>query len=325
GAAIYLLVPTLVAVVLLLGLILSGLHRSPLAREIAFAIPALLSVLLMARLAAQFETVISFYMSYVITLCLGLAAVTFLPLFDLPPGQTIVRRWLILGVGGLLALALVAAILVPTYSAARPQPLNFYYLADLDAGTTRWTAFETIDTLPPALRETFSQDGAARLENIYPWWGDSGWLLPVAPAPAFTGEGGELEVLSDITYEGGTRVIILAVHTDAPEVDLIIPVETLDSVKVGEKELLDQTANEPWDGMYYLQCSGHCEGFEARLAFKTPSSSAAQPITVYLREVSSGLPAAAGEEAALALPPRPALTIPIHTGDQTVVWKSFDL
>ena len=31
GAAIYLLVPTLVAVVLLLGLILSGLHRSPLA------------------------------------------------------------------------------------------------------------------------------------------------------------------------------------------------------------------------------------------------------------------------------------------------------
>ncbi len=324
GAAIYLLVPTLVAAVLLLVLMLSGLHRSPLAREIAFAIPALLSVLLLARLVVQFETVVSFSMPYVITLCLGLAAAAFLPLFDLPPGQTLPRRWLILGVGGLLGLALVAAILVPTYSTARPQPLNFYYLADLDAGTTRWTTFETLETLPLSLRETFSQEGAARLENIYPWWGDAGWLLPVAPAPAFAGDVGELEILSDITYEGGTRVIILAVHTQAPEVDLIIPVETLASVQVGEKELFDDVT-EPWDGMYYLQCSGHCEGFEVRLAFNAPRDSAAKPLTVYLREVSLGLPAAAGAEAGLALPPRPAITMPIHAGDQTVVWKSFDL
>ena len=317
GGAIYLILPSLLAAVLLLGLLLSGLHRKPLAREIAFAIPALLAVLLLARLAAQFEAVLDFMMPYVITLALGLAAATFLPLFDLPPGQALPRRWLLLGSGGVLVLALILAAVLPTYSPARPQPLNFYYLADVDAGTARWTAFEDLETLPASLQAFFSDQGAARLDTPYPW---VDWQVPVAAAPAFTGQPAGLEVLSDITYEGGARIITLAIHTprNAPEIDLVIPLENLDSLEVNSKKLAVDPA-DAWDGMYYLQCSGSCEGFEVTLTLNTPA-----PLTVYLREISYGLPVAAGQEADLALPPRPALTTPIHSGDLTVVWKGFD-
>jgi hypothetical protein len=320
GSAVYLLPPALLAAVLLLGLLLTGLHRKPLAREIAFAIPALLAALLLARLAAQFEAGMSFMMPYMLTLLLGLAAVPFLPLFDLPPGQTLPRRWLLLGSATVFVLAVVLALAAPTYSAARPQPLNFYYLADVDAGTARWTAFEDLEYLPDSLTAFFSDQGTARLAAPYPWVGDH-WQVPVAPAPAFTGQPPELEVLSDITYEGGSRIISLAIHTprQAPEIDLVIPLENLDSLQVGETTLQVDPA-DAWDGMYYLQCGGDCEGFEVTLILNTSAS-----LTVYLREVSFGLPVAAGEEAGLALPPRLALTTPIHSGDLTVVWKAFDL
>src|SRR5690606_34101200 len=100
-----------------------------------------------------------------------------------------------------VVIAVVAALLVPTYSETSPQPVNIYLVTDGDSGEAHWVSLPAEDNTPALLREKFEAEPAA----VFPWL-KSAYLIgradPTgAAAPA-------LDVLSDERGNGKRTVTV---------------------------------------------------------------------------------------------------------------------
>ncbi|MGD8626735.1 MAG: hypothetical protein PVJ34_19515, partial [Anaerolineae bacterium] len=309
GAAIILLVPTFVAALLVALVVLGGRAGHPLARESAFVLAAAVAGMICLPLALVFEVATGFAMSPGITLFLGLAVATLLPLLALPPHRTPLRRGLILAAAALLAVAVVAALLVPPYSDSHPQPVNVYHVTGGDTGRARWVSVPYDDATPLPLRDLFEAEAVP----VFPWSGARYLVAEAEPtgAPAPT-----LDVLAD-ELTGSERLMTLRLRSPrgAGALELWLPRTRLQSLSVAGHSLSVEPGDLPGE-LYHLLCYGRsCDGLEVRLQL-----SGADPVAALVADDSLGLPAGG----ARLLQARPSTATSYQEGDLTVLWQRIE-
>jgi hypothetical protein len=309
GVAILLLVPTLVAALLLVGVVLSGRAGSAMAREVVLAVAAAFAGLIFLGLALMFEVATGFAMSPAITLSLGLVVAALSPLLALPGGQAGLRRGLLLGSGAVVVVAVVAALLVPPYSKDSPQPVNLYHVTDGDSGEARWVSVPYDDVTPDPLRQQFGAEAVP----IYPW---SSAMYLTAPAEATGAPAPTVEVVSDET-SGETRTLTLQPRSPrgADALDLLVPLANLEELSVAGRALpVERDAGKTY---YYLSCYGRsCDGLEITLRLASAS-----PTEALVVDYTMGLPASG----APLFQARPATAVSYQEGDLTVIWRRIEL
>lgn len=165
---------------------------------IAAALPAALLAGLMARTGYDFFIMIGATLPAVITPFILLAVVALAPfiwsLRNLP------RIGILLLVAG-FALCAAGAITGRTPSAASPELVEAFYIADADDGSARWASGK-LDT-SDWVKATLAQDGdAPKLRSIAPLAKDEHWVAKARPAP-FARPGLEVAVAGS----AGTRLI----------------------------------------------------------------------------------------------------------------------
>jgi hypothetical protein len=216
-----------------------------------------------------------------------------------------------------LALALVLSMLAAKatrYSRAHPKPSLLSYALDADSGKALWTSSTnrldswTADYLG-------SSPGRGKLPDFVPDWYPIDFLQHQAPAIALPPPLAEL--LLDHT-DGATRTLLLHISTPRHARTLHVGLRETEvfSASVNGHDLGKPSearwrqpghwgfdyANPPAEGMDVL----------VRVA-------ASGPVRIVLVDRSSGLPAIPGAN----FPPRPDDSMPIHSGDQTMVRRSF--
>jgi hypothetical protein len=312
GAAVFLLVPALFASLVSLGAavaLLAG-RRFKAAGELALALAAAGAAMFFLPLALALESALGFALSPVITVPLGLAVATLLPLFALPPQHAGLRRAANVGSAAVVVGAAVTALLMPPYSEARPQLVNLYYVADADGGQARYVSIPFDDATPAPLRRHFQSGVAA----AFPW-SEAQYL--VTPAEAGVAEGPALQILSDGQLgENRTVQLLLRSPRGAGAIDLRVPGGRLASISAGGQRLPVDAAGTT-GGYYTLLCYGRaCDGLEVSLELL-----GAEPVSVLVADSSPGLPAG-GQN---LLRDRPATAVPYQEGDLTLIWRRVEL
>ena len=309
GAAIMLLLPAITAGVLFAGVAFSRLSESALTREAALIGAALGAGVIWLPLALVFEVAVGFVMSPAITLGLGLIAGTLAPLFAHPQGQTRVRRGLLIATAATVILAAGIAMLVPPHSASAPQWVNLLHFDDRDRGTAYWTAASMGGALPEALSGRFTADPVA-LYGFEP--------LPAASAQPTSASAPDLQVISE-ELVSGERVVTAELRSPrgADWVILLVPVESLGSIVVGDYTMMPVGSDHTWNGYYAFTCYGRvCDGLVVQLHLRVET-----PVEVLVLDYTGGLPPG-GESLIQARPPWAA---PFHIGDLTIIMARVDL
>jgi hypothetical protein len=304
GVAILFLLP-LFLTVLLVGIVaFTGLHSSPLAREAAWLLPALLAAAIWYPFALVLEKAVSFDLSPAVTLPLALVACGLLPFYALPPGKARART-VLLGVStAVVVLATVAAILVPPYSEFTPQAVNLVHHEDRDSGAVHETAIAELGDLPPSLEAILNREAVA----LFPWFGET---YPVRTAQSTGEPAPALEVLRE-EMVGGGRIVEFALRSprQAIEMNLLVPVADLESVTVGGYDLPVDPSTVDSD-YYFLWCYGQaCDGLPVEMTFRSQD-----PVEAQVIDVSMGLPPSSAD----LLQARPPTAVPIHGGDATMI------
>jgi len=212
-----------------------------------------------------------------------------------------------------LALCVVAAK-TTRYSPEHPKPSLLSYALDANTGKALWTSSVTrVDSWTAEYLGASPTRG--KLPDFIPDWYPIDFLQHEAPSIALVPPLAEL--LED-SSDGATRTLHLRISTPRHARTL--------HVGIAEAEVLGATVNgrdlgKPSEARW--RKPGHwsldyanppAEGIDLLLSVE-----AAGPVTVVLVDRSSGLPAIPGAN----FPPRPADAMPIHSGDQTMVRRSF--
>jgi len=308
GVAVFPLLPALLAALLAVVALLVGRRFAP-AGDVALAVGAAGAGMFFLPLALALESATGFAMSAAITLPLGLAVATLLPLLALPRDRAGLRRAVTLVSAAVVVGAAVAALLVPPYSEGSPQLLNLHYVAEV-GGQARYVSEPNDDATPPALRQHFEAETLA----VFPW---SGTQYLVAPAEEVDAEGPALQILSDGQVgENRTVQLLLRSPRGAARIDLRVPAARLASITAAGHELpVDAGGAQGED--YALWCYGlACDGLEVTLELV-----GAEPVPVLVADLSPGLPA--GGEGLLRA--RPATAVPFQEGDATILWRRVEL
>lgn len=222
--------------------------------------------------------------------------------------------------GGLslpLLLLVVSAVLfgdaaeTTQYSSAHPKPSLLVYALDADSAKAVWAS--SVSRLDPWTAEYLGTSPTrGKLPDFLPDWYPVEFLQHAAPALTLAPpEAVLLDKSSDVT----TRTLHLRISS--PRHARVI------HVGVSQGQVLNASANShdlgqpsqtrwnpsgPWSVDYF----NPGDGFDLLLHVQ-----GASPITLVLVDRSSGLISGAH------LPPRPADSMPIHSGDQTMVRRSF--
>jgi hypothetical protein len=251
-----------------------------------------------------------FALSAIISVPVGLAVTTLLPLFALPREQAGLRRAVNVVSAAVVVGAAATALLMPAYSEARPQLLNLYYVAGAGGGQARYVSMPHNDATPQPLRRHFQDVAAAVLP-----WSERQYL--VAPAEDGIAEGPGLQILSDGQL-GQTRTVQLLLRSPrgAASVEFRVPLGRVASISAGGQSLAVDTAGAA--GRYYtLRCYGPtCDGLEISLELV-----GSEPVSALVSDSSPGLPAG-GQN---LLRDRPATAVPYQEGDLTVIWRRVEL
>jgi hypothetical protein len=306
GAAITLLLPTLVMGVVFAIVAFTRLARSVLARELAFIGSAVGAGIIWFPLSLAFESAVSFDLSPIVTIGLGLVASTLAPLFAVPQARTRLRRGLLIASAAAVFLATGIASFVPPFSAASPQQVNITHFDDVSAGTAYWTGA----SFPGAVREPLRSYFDANPIAIFPW--NSAPVL-VASAQVFTAPAPDLEVLSQEVVTGERMVKAqLRSLRGADLITLQVPVAALNAVIVADKRFV-VTSNGAANGYYTLQCYGRaCNGLVVQLHLKEET-----PVEVLVTDFTVGLP----PDGESLLQARSPTGVPVDQGDQTIIMK----
>ena len=200
------------------------------------------------------------------------------------------------------------------YSADHPKPSLLSYALDADTGKALWTSSASrVDAWTAQYLGASPTRG--KLPDFIPDWYPIDFLQHEAPAIALVPPLAELLETSSF---GATRTLHLRITTPRQGRTL--------HVSIAQAEVLSATVN------------GHDLGKPSEARWRQPghwgfdyanppaggidlllSVQATGPVTVVLVDRSSGLPTIPGAN----FPPRPADSMPIHSGDQTMVRRSF--
>jgi hypothetical protein len=219
----------------------------------------------------------------------------------------------ILAFAAALALCIFAAN-TTRYSSTHPKPSLLSYALDADTGKALWTSSTNrVDSWTAQYLGDSPSRG--KLPDFVPDWYPIDFLQHEAPSIALAPP---LAELFEDSSDGATRMLHL--HITTPR-----HARTL-HVGVAQAEILSASVNghdlgKPSDARWHQ--AGHwgfdyanppAEGIDVQLHLQ-----AAGPVTIVLVDRSSGLPTIPGAN----FPPRPADSMPIHSGDQTMVRRSF--
>jgi hypothetical protein len=207
-----------------------------------------------------------------------------------------------------------AAAATTRYSSVHPKPSLLAYALDADTGKAIWTSSTNrIDSWTAQYLGMSPFRG--KLPDFVPDWYPIEFLQHEATAIAIAPPQAEL---FENSTDGVTRLLHL--HITTPR-----HARTL-HVGIAQSEVISASVNghdlgKPSEARWHQ--AGHwgfdyanppAEGIDLRLRVQTSG-----PIRIVLVDRSSGLPTIPGAN----FPPRPADSIPIHTGDQTMVRRSF--
>jgi hypothetical protein len=305
SVTILFLVPTLLAAAVILIASFTPSRISDITHLAAFLVAAVGACLVWFPMAFRFEEFMSFDLSPAITVPLGLAFSSLLPLLVPPERMRNLRHYWIPAAFMLVVILAGIAVALPDYSETNPVRLPIVHLEDQDANRAILIAAAQPGSIPGSLKAHFD-----RVSQVFPW-------LPMkaySTSTEITGQArAEADVLSD-EISGGNRVVRLQVHvpSEAYRVELQVPIQNLTSVGVNG-ESLSVHPRTPDTSYYRLDFYGYgCNGLEVSLVFQGSDVGAMYLVTRYM-----GLPASADA----IVNARPASAVPGLDGDETVVYS----
>lgn len=216
-----------------------------------------------------------------------------------------------------LATAVVLCIVAAKttrYSPAHPKPSLLAYTLDADTGKARWSSsVRRVDAWTAQYLGNTPARG--KLPDFYPVWYPIDFfqhhapVLPLRPPHA--------ELLEN-TSDGATRTLQLRVTTPrhGRTIHIGVPGASVLDARVNGRDL-GKPSEARWhqEGQWgFDYANPPAEGIEVQLHVEGTGQ-----VTVVLVDRSSGLPTIPGGN----FSPRPADSIPIHSGDQTMVRRSF--
>ena len=214
----------------------------------------------------------------------------------------------------LAALALFALGVRQTrYSEGHPKPNSIIYALDADSQKAQW-ASTSVRVDPWSAQFVGASPAAAKLSGFYPDWLPFELLQGAAPVTPLAPPG--IEKLED-GVTGDVRTLRLRItsprHARAVEVEVDNPVLSgwVNGHKLGQPEESRWNKKGKWE-FGYANFPG--EGVELKLEIKTGGE-----VKLAVVDRSSGLPTIAG----VSLASRPADSMPQHSGDQTMVRRTF--
>jgi hypothetical protein len=200
------------------------------------------------------------------------------------------------------------------YSSAHPKPSLLSYALDADTGKALWTSSVTrVD--PWTAQYLGNSPSRGKLPDFVPDWYPIEFFQHEAPSVLLTPP--QAELLED-SSDGGMRTLHLRITTPRHARTL--------HVGVAQAEVLNASVNghdlgKPSDARWHQTgrwafdyANPPVQGIDVQLRVQ-----AAGPVTIVLVDRSSGLPTIPGAN----FSPRPADSMPIHSGDQTMVRRSF--
>ncbi|MGB6960799.1 MAG: M20/M25/M40 family metallo-hydrolase [Candidatus Acidiferrum sp.] len=275
------------------------------------SLPALL---IFAPLLKGFFTALGFTTvgTPLLSVTFGILFILLLPFLD-PVLESAGKLLPLLAVAVALILCGVAAS-TTRYSAAHPKPSLVAYALDADTGKALWTSSAArVDSW--TAQYVGASPSRGKLPDFYPAWYPIDFLQHEAPALALVPPQAEL---LENTSDGNTRTLHLritsprharTIHVGIAQAEVLsAAVNDHDLGKPSEArwrqsgEWSFDYANPPAEGIDLLL---HVQG--------------ADPVKVVLVDRSSDLPTIPGAN----FPPRPADSISIHSGDETMVRRSF--
>ncbi|MEX0645502.1 MAG: M28 family peptidase, partial [Parvularculaceae bacterium] len=205
-----------------------------------------------------------------------------------------------LAAGGALAVAVIAALLVPAYSAGKPLPLNVQYFLDADAREAKWLLSAAPGEPAPAAMAALAAFERVDIDGLA-----EGRLA--APAPAAEIAPADIEILSDETVADGRKLRFALAPNGADIMYVLVPeaARATDFLHDGRPGKFGETGDQ------VLSCLGRaCDGAEFEV-----SLGAGEPADWLVFGGRFGLPDAAGALVAA----RPDWASPIQNGDVTIV------
>lgn len=211
GTAVIAVIPTLRARA-------AGGTASSWRADIAALAPAWVMFALMLPLVSLLYGAIGSIAWPIDTLLYSSGAILVLPLLAAATAR--LRRGMIVLSAALSLIGVVVTLLLPAYSQAWPQRLNFTYVADQDTHSAFWVAQPDSMQLPAAVAQ------AAAFENspkpVYPGGGTRGFYA-VAPWSALPAP--QLTLRAAIRQSDGSTRYQLHLHSPrgAPEIEVLFP------------------------------------------------------------------------------------------------------
>lgn len=247
-----------------------------------------------------------------LSLAFGLLFLLLLPFIDpvLESGGKLIG---LLGLAAAIVLCVVAAK-TTRYSAAHPKPSLLAYALDADTGKAMWASSAArVDSWTAHYVGTSPMRG--KLPDFYPVWYPIEFLQQDAPAIPLTPP---LAELVDKTSDGATRTLRLHITTPqhARTIYVGLPQSEVVSASVDGHDL-GKPSEARWHGTgqwSFNYANPPAEGIDVELHVR-----GSEPVTLVLVDRSSGLPTIPGAN----LPPRPADSMSINSGDQTMVRRRF--
>jgi hypothetical protein len=301
--AAYLLIPAALAGSALAAI---GAARSRQSAIVGVAVVACIGAFVAAwfllALAWSMENTQGFLLAPAASIPVALVALTLLPAAIGDPGRAVA-----FGASGALLLAFAMAALVEPYSAWRPQHLNLIAARDVDAASASLVAWAP-EPIPDALRAR----GAFELrERAIPWFDEATQTTDVAPWPSTA------PTIEPLESAGGYVRYRITPVPGCHSVALFLPRARIqDTVRVDGRTI--EIAPNRWERSH------------RRIAFYAPPADGfvvevktvgevRQP--AWLVDVRTTLPDAAAPFATA----RGDLAVPVHTGDQTLVWRKVSI
>ena len=217
------------------------------------------------------------------------------------------------GAGATAAVCVAVAFTLPTYTRQAPMPLDFVFYQNGDSGQARWM-LRTGGEISEAIRQAADIDEEPVVP--FPWSGGRFRMRAARAQPLDVGQP-ELSLLGETAVGEKRRVrILLSSPRGASEMGLLIPRSAaVESITLDGRQVSTRT-RPGRDLDHYRFYAVPPAGVELEILL-----AAGEPVTVIVKDQSSGLPAA-GEALKSA---RSSLEIPFDDGDVTIMSRSVTL
>lgn len=283
-------------------------------RGIALCVLSLPVIAVFVPLLQGFHTALGFTAvgAPLVSLTLGILFALLLPILE-PVLESGGKAFALLAVGAGVVLCTEGAF-TTRYSTEHPKPSLMAYALDADSGKAFWTSSAArVDSWTAQYVGTSPTRG--KLPDFYPVWYPIDFLQHEAPVISIQAPLAEaLENASD----GTTRTLHLRISTPRHARTIHVGVANAEvfSASVNGRDL-GKPSEARWhtEGQWSFDYANPpAEGIDVQLRLRN-----ADKVTIVLVDRSSGLPAIPGAN----FPPRPSDSMPIHSGDLTMVRKSF--